>query len=332
MNEVAGAVDALSAGDIARLPPAGTAEGDRLGRDGSALLARGGCALLLLSGGMATRMGGTVKALVEVTAGSSFLDLRLRERSRLGDRVGVLPPLWLMTSPATDEAIRAALGEHIAAGGVELFQQRTDVRRRPDGSVFRDREGNVSSHACGHGDVVDAVRDAGVLARFLDRGGEHVMIANIDNLGAALDDVVLGWHLAHGAPLTCEVVDAAGDRGGLPVRWNGRPVILEEFRVPAAFDRSLVKVFNTNTFTVSAQALHDHDAPWTWFSVAKEVDGEPVVQRERLLGELTSHLDTRFLHVDRDGHSSRFLPVKDADELERRRPAVRAVLASRGVL
>jgi UTP--glucose-1-phosphate uridylyltransferase len=171
-----------------------------------------------------------------------------------------------------------------------------------------------------------------VLGRFRAGGGEHVMIANIDNLGAGLDEVVIGWHIASGAALTCEVVDAEGERGGLPVRWNDRAVILEDFRVPASFDRSTVPVFNTNTFTVSAAALEAYDAPWTWFPVTKEVDGVPVIQRERLMGELTSHLDTRFLHVDRAGERSRFLPVKDLEDLERRRPAIRAVLEARGII
>ncbi len=56
--------------------------------------------------------------------------------------------------------------------------------------------------------------------------------------------------------------------------------------------------------------------------VEKLVDGRPAVQFERLIGELTSALDSRFVHVPREGQRSRFLPVKDTAELEQRRPEI----------
>ena len=198
--------------------------------------------------------------------------------------------------------------------------------------MFRDDDGNPSEYAQGHGDLVDALRDSGLLERFVRGGGTTLMLANLDNLGATLDAAVVGWHLSHGAALSCEVVAAGGDRGGWPVRWNGRPVILEDFRLPPEFDPATSGVFNTNTFHADARALLAHDGEWTWFVVEKDVDGRPAIQRERLLGELTSHLDTRFVQVPRDGPESRFLPVKDHDELAARQPELRAALKARGIL
>jgi UTP--glucose-1-phosphate uridylyltransferase len=40
------------------------------------------------------------------------------------------------------------------------------------------------------------------------------------------------------------------------------------------------------------------------------------------VGELTSALPSNFLQVPRDGDRSRFMPVKDVPELERRRPEI----------
>jgi UTP--glucose-1-phosphate uridylyltransferase len=87
-------------------------------------------------------------------------------------------------------------------------------------------------------------------------------------------------------------------------------------------------VFNTNTLLVDAAALQALDMPWTYFTVRKEVDGRPAIQFERLIGELTSGLDTRFLMVPRSGPGSRFLPVKEPGELELRRPEIAARMAS----
>ena len=273
-------------------------------------------------------MGGVVKALVEALPGTTFLDARLAEREHWQRESGAPLPMWLMTSHATDAPVREALGDRLDGDLVAVFGQQASLRLDPDGRLFRDGDGNPSMHATGHGDLLDALAAGGLLERFLAGGGRYLWIANLDNLGAAVDPLVLGWHIEHGAPLTVEAVDKLpGDRGGIPVRWNGRPVILESFRLPAGFDEDSVPVFNTNTFVADAAALAAVDPPWTWFRVEKQVDGRPAIQFERLVGELTSVLDSRFLRVPRDGPDSRFLPAKDWSELEARRDQIAARVA-----
>jgi UTP--glucose-1-phosphate uridylyltransferase len=331
-NVVDGVVEPPAPGDVLPLPEPGGDDYAQVEALGADALRRGEVGVVVLAGGMATRMGGVVKALVEAVDGLTFLDIRLRELDVAERRYGRRPPLYMMTSAATDGPIREALGDRATSPGISLFRQGVALRETPEGEVFHDDAGNPSEYAQGHGDLVDAFRDSGLLDRFVAAGGRTLMLANLDNLGATLDAAVTGWHLAHEAGLTCEVVDAAGDRGGWPVRWNGRPVILEDFRLPPGFDPSSAGVFNTNTFHVDATELVAHEAEWTWFRVEKEVDGRTAIQRERLLGELTSHLETRFLQVPRSGPGSRFLPAKDFDELEARRPELRAALTARGIL
>ena len=65
--------------------------------------------------------------------------------------------------------------------------------------------------------------------------------------------------------------------------------------------------------------------------VSKKVGDRSAVQFERLIGEITSTLPTRFLHLPRMGAASRFLPVKDMDELERRRAEIAEVARERGL-
>ncbi|MEO5727446.1 MAG: hypothetical protein ABI134_30780, partial [Byssovorax sp.] len=119
---------------------------------------------------------------------------------------------------------------------------------------------------------------------------------------------------------------------GGPVRWNGKPIITEEFRLPTGFDPATVPVFNTNTFLVSAPALQTLDMEWTYVEVEKSIGAHKAVQFERLLGEITAGLPSRFLRVPREGVASRFLPVKDVAELERRRPEIEAIARARGIL
>jgi UTP--glucose-1-phosphate uridylyltransferase len=332
-NRVRGQVTSVTAEDLQSLPKKGSAEEARLRKLGEDALAQGQCALIVLAGGMATRMGGAVKALVDALPEKTFLDLRLAEANALAERYGRRAPLWLMTSHTTDGPIREALGERLDGYDVAVFSQYLSLRLTQAGSVFVDAEGEPSVHSPGHGDLPDALADSGLLDRFVAAGGRVVMVTNLDNLGGGLDPVVVGFHLDGKLPVTCEVVDKEpGDRGGIPARLDGRPVILEEFRLPEGFDPTTVDVFNVNTFLFDAKALQTLDIEWTYFVVQKKVDDAPVVQFERLVNEVTFALPTRYLRVPRSGAESRFLPVKDYDELSRRKEQIFAVARERGML
>jgi len=330
---VTGLIEAPRAGDVADLPPAGSSERARLVELGSRALAEGSVALVVLAGGMATRMGGVVKALVEALPGKTFLDIRLAEIDSLARRFGKAPPFWLMTSDATDAGIKAALGPRLDGASIATFVQQLSLRLRPDGSLFLDAAGRPSEHAPGHGDLPDALRASGLLEPFLERGGKTLLLTNLDNLGGTLDPAVIGFHLDHGLSVTCEAVDKlADDRGGIPVRVDGKLRVLEEFRIPKSFDPAIVRVFNTNAFHVNARDLYELSMDWRFFTVKKKVDGIEVVQFERILNEITDTLPTRYLRSPREGGESRFLPVKDVPELERRRPEIELVARSRGIL
>ncbi len=332
-NLVKGLITPPAAGDVVQLPAPGTAEHARLTELGGAALARGEYALVVLAGGMATRMGGVVKALIDAVPGKSFLDLRLREVEVIRERYGAPPPLWLMTSQSTDAKIKTALGANRTGDAVATFLQELSLRLTPNGDVFLGADGRPSEHAPGHGDLPDALKRSGLLERFVARGGKTLMMTNIDNLGGTLDPLILGFHLAHGLPVTSEVVDKLGsDRGGIPVRVNDKPCVLEEFRIPPSFDPATVRVFNTNVFHFDAKALLELDMPWTFFTVTKKVEGQSVIQFERLVNEVTSALPTKYLHLPRTGDHSRFLPVKDNDELAIRVPEIQAIARAHGWL
>jgi UTP--glucose-1-phosphate uridylyltransferase len=239
---------------------------------------------------------------------------------------------------------------------VAAFKQGLGLRLTKEGRLFRGDEGEPSTYAPGHGDLPDALRRSGLLSSFVARGGGYVWIANLDNLGATIDEALLGHHLEQGRDVQVEVTaKVAEDRGGIPVwadatdegghvpgstmprqsRGHGvvrRLQVLEEFRLPRGFDANAVRVFNTNTFLVNANALLHTRVHYTWFEVEKKVGTRTAVQFERLLQELTGAMEATYVRVPREGDVSRFLPVKDFDELQRRKGQVHAVAKARGML
>lgn len=332
-NVVTGKIEAPRDDDVVDLPQPGTAAHAELVALGEAALRNGQCAMVVLAGGMATRMQGVVKALVEALPGRTFLELRLNEQRHLGEKYGAVPPLWLMTSQATKAGIEAALGDRRDGRSLATFTQGLSVRVTPEGHLFREEDGSVSVHAPGHGDLPDALSQSGLLQKFIAAGGRYVFVTNLDNLGGGLDPLLIGMHLSRKRPVTCEVVDKVGtDRGGIPARLDGRPVVLEEFRIPSSFDPNSVRVFNVNSFAFDAETLAALDFSWTYFKVEKTVAGHKAVQFERLINEVTFVKDTSYVRVPRQGAEARFLPVKDHAELEARRPEISLIAQARGML
>jgi UTP--glucose-1-phosphate uridylyltransferase len=332
-NRVRGEVRAPLPEELPAAPAPDTPEHARLAKLGTDAIARGDVALCVMAGGMATRMGGVVKALVEAVGGRTFLQLRLAENDTWSKRAGRAVPLWLMTSEATDEGIAAALRDANAGAHVGRFQQNLALRLTGDGRLFREADGEPSAYATGHGDLPDALKRSGLLSKFRAQGGKYVWIANLDNLGATIDAAILGHFIETNKDVMVEVCEkAAGDRGGIPVWAQDRLQVLEEFRLPNGFDAATVRVFNTNTFLVRADALETTEVPWSFFEVEKKVEGKVAIQFERLLQELTAAMPAAYVRIPRDGVRSRFLPVKDFDELAKRRADIEAVARARGML
>lgn len=327
-NAIVGRLEAPRDGDVYSLPTPGSSERERLREIGAQAIARGEVGVVVLGGGMATRFGGVVKALVPVANRRTFLDLKLADILHLRAKHRARIPFYCMTSFATHAAIVESLGE---VDDAEAFQQFESVRLASDGAPFVDDDGSPSRYATGHGDLTFALRTRGVMHTFRERGGKTLFMSNVDNLTATLDEAIIGAHIESCCAVTVEVAPKRpGDRGGAPARVDGVLQIVEGFRFPAGFDQDSVDVFNTNTLVFDAAAI-DRDLPLQWFAVEKQVAGRVAWQLERLVGEVTAHLPSAYVRVEREGPDARFQPVKDVDDLPRQAPLIIEILRARGV-
>jgi UTP--glucose-1-phosphate uridylyltransferase len=319
------------------LPARGTPAREELAAIGRQAIKDGQVGVLLLAGGMATRLGGTVKALLEIVPGVTLLDAKLADVAAISRATGGHVPVYLMTSFATNDRVCAALAARGPGEPAEVhaFPQFVSVRLTPEGDVFRGADGRPSLYGPGHGDLPFAFAASGQLKDFRARGGRMVLVSNIDNVAAALDPAVIGAHLRGGCPITVEVARKyPGDKGGAPALLDGRAQIVEGFRFPPGFEQDRIPVFNTNTFVFDLDTLDPgrQPLPLDWFRVEKKVDGRTALQFERLAGQLTALFPTQFLLVDRSGPDTQFQPIKDFDELNANGPAIVALLRERGLL
>jgi hypothetical protein len=85
---------------------------------------------------------------------------------------------------------------------------------------------------------------------------KHIMLHNIDTVGADVDPAVLGLHIARGSCLTFEVINRRiDDRGGGLARVNGRARLLEGLAMPREEDEFRLSYYNSMTTWIDIDQL-----------------------------------------------------------------------------
>jgi hypothetical protein len=202
-------------------------------------------------------------------------------------------------------------------------------------------------HPVGHWYEVANLLLNGTLTAMLEENPrlEHLMLHNIDTLGADLDPRVFGRHILDGAALSVEVIRRRiEDRGGGLARINGQLRLVEGLAMAREDDEFKLTFYNSATnwihidqmlglFELSRATLGDADAVTAGvralaarmptYVTLKEVkkrwgngqeDIMPVAQFEKLWGDMTTLPDAkvRFLAVPR----SRGQQLKDQSQLD----------------
>src|SRR4051812_19108510 len=225
--------------------------------------------VLKLNGGLGTSMGMTrAKSLLEAKDGLSLIDVIARQVLEVRKRTGARLPLVLMNSFYTRDDTLSALERYpdLPADVPLDFVQGKVPKIDADSlePVSWPDDPDLEWAPPGHGDLYTALVTSGMLGELLDHGYEYAFVANADNLGATLDERILGWFARERLPFVMEVADrtSADRKGGhLAQRADGGGLVLREIAqtpdedVDSFQDVSRHRYFNTNTLWVNLRAL-----------------------------------------------------------------------------
>lgn len=296
--------------------------------------------VIKLNGGLGTTMGlAKAKSLLPVKQNRCFLEIIARACAHQS------VPLLLMNSFATRDDSLAVLAPHLpapagdgdgdASGDAlppDFLQHKVPKITRADFSPAQ-WPANPALTWCppGHGDLYASLVSGGLLVRLLEAGYEYAFVSNADNLGAVVDETILGHVAAGEIPFLMEVADrtAADRKGGhLARRPDGQLLLRESAQCPAADadafgDITRHRYFNTNSLWLRLPALQAQlDAGGGILALplivnAKTVDprdpdSTPVYQLETAMGAAIAVIPgSAALRVDR----ARFSPVKSTGDL-----------------
>jgi hypothetical protein len=208
------------------------------------------------------------------------------------------------------------------------------ARQAGEGADYTDNLPPQCLHPVGHWFEIPNLLRNGVLARLLAERPQlqHLMLHNIDTVGADVDPGVLGAHLQLNAGLSFEVISRRlEDRGGGLARVNGHPRLVEGLAMPREEVEFRLSYYNTMTTWISIDrllgafeltredlgdepkvlaAIRQLGSRMPTYITLKEVkkrwgfgqeDIFPVAQFEKLWGDMTTipEIESRFIAVPR---------------------------------
>jgi UTP--glucose-1-phosphate uridylyltransferase len=289
--------------------------------------ARSRAVRIVLNGGLGTSMGLIgPKSLLKVKQGLTFLEIIVRQAEAGNTH------LVLMNSFNTHDATLEALRRLKPRRRVDCFLQHKFPKILQQSLAPADwpRNRELEWNPPGHGDVYTALATSGMLEALLSDGFRYAFICNSDNLGARLDDSLLGYLAARNIPFMMEVAEKtpADIKGGHIARHvNGRLILREAAQCPAeeiaAFqDITRYRFFNTNNIWVDLEHLKEVLARQRIIELAMIVNPKtldprdkaspPVYQIETAMGAGISLFEgAAAVNVPR----ARFLPVKKGGDL-----------------
>ena len=127
-----------------------------------------------------------------------------------------------------------------------------------EGSDYTDNLPHQCLHPVGHWFEIPNLLLNGTLETLMrERPNlKHLMLHNIDTLGADLDPAVLGLHIKQGSCLSFEVITRRiDDRGGGLARVNGKPRLVEGLAMPREEQEFKLSYYNSMTTWIDVGQL-----------------------------------------------------------------------------
>lgn len=234
-------------------------------RAGEDAIRDGRVAAFTVAGGQGTRLGfdGPKGAFrISPIREAPLFQLFGEALRRVGERWGVTPPWYIMTSPMNHAETRTFFEAHAYFGlrreDVVFFQQGQMPAFAPDGRILLAECHRVALSPNGHGGSLRALATSGALEDMRQRGVEQISYFQVDNpLVQVIDPQFIGLHVQRGSEMSSKAVTKADDleRVGNFCLADGKLSVIEYSDLPDALARQR-NADGTRRFDAGSIAIH----------------------------------------------------------------------------
>ena len=217
--------------------PSGSAEDASAKTTGEQMLQSGEVALVLVAGGLGTRLKfAGPKGCFPITPikRKTLFDLHAEKITALKRRYGASLPLYVMTSDATDDATRSFFLQRdnlgLGADGVCFFKQDNMPVVDVNWKLLMSSKDSIAMSPDGHGGAIQALRKSGAIDDMRQRGITDVFYFQVDNVLVQIaDPLFLGYHRLKGAEMSLKVLEKRDPEENLGTagRFRGRLRVVE---------------------------------------------------------------------------------------------------------
>jgi UDP-N-acetylglucosamine/UDP-N-acetylgalactosamine diphosphorylase len=204
---------------------------------GEQLLFEGKVAAILVAGGQGTRLGcegPKGKFKIGPISNKSLFQIYAEKIKALGLKYGK-PIIWfIMTSDINDEETRAFFNEHNYFGlnpeQVFFFVQGMIPALDESGKLILDAKDHIFTNPNGHGGMLYALRDSGVLELMKQQGVEQLFYFQVDNVLIKIcNPYFIGYHALSGANMSAKIVAKRNphEKVGVIAKINGEISVIE---------------------------------------------------------------------------------------------------------
>ncbi len=222
--------------------------------------------MIVLNGGLGTSMGlSGPKSLIKIKDDKSFLEFKMEDSKNMGIK------LVLMNSFRTHETTLTAIHQMAIKNRFDfplsfLQYKFPKINRHDLSPAVWAKDPSLEWNPPGHGDIYSALFSSKMIHKLLTQNIRYAFISNSDNLGAKVDESLLGYFSKNDLPFLMEVtqrraLDAKG--GHLAMHKNGRLILREIAQCPeeeleAFQDITKYLFFNTNNLWIDLVFLKDY--------------------------------------------------------------------------
>ena len=221
-------------------PEFSEAEAKKVGEDA---LKSGKVGMILVAGGQGTRLGfDKPKGMFPIgpISNRTLFQMHCDKLLAMMKKYSVSIPMYVMTSPATDQQTKQFFEEHNRCGLSEdqlrIFCQGTmPAVDSESGKVLLAAADQIALSPDGHGGLVAALSKNGCLAEAEQQGIEYFYYAQVDiPLAQLCDPVLIGYHILAKSQMTTQVVQKrfATEKVGNVVEVDGKVQIIEYSDLP----------------------------------------------------------------------------------------------------